>query len=252
MIKRLLGGYGDFGPRTAEYNAARSRFPSETIDFILNGLNAVHPLILDVGCGTGIGTRQLSERGAVVLGCDIDRSMVDVAIHHSADNCGYLHGAAEKIPMPSDVFDGVTCFSAFHWFDTSIALREFRRVIKQDGMIAIINKNESGTLKSEFKGLLTKFVREPLPNAKKTYEPQRTLELAGFYKIKTSSVPVSERYTVEAAMAYLQSVSLWNLVPGERRPEAKSALEKLCASLAKDGWVSRELNVVTVLALNRS
>lgn len=45
---------------------------------------------------------------------------------------------AEATDLPGSFADLVTCFTAFHWFDFEPSLREFRRILKPSGRLALI------------------------------------------------------------------------------------------------------------------
>ena len=55
--------YGDFGNLTSNYVLARQQFPQRVIELLFESIdsNTELPFILDVGCGTGIATRQLAK-----------------------------------------------------------------------------------------------------------------------------------------------------------------------------------------------
>ena len=77
--------YPYFGAQRDAYNTARLGYPKEVMSFIF-GVMPKHSKVLDVGCGTGISTRQLATYFDVV-GCDIDEKMIEVA--QTYDNIKY-------------------------------------------------------------------------------------------------------------------------------------------------------------------
>ena len=54
------GAYGRFDRISAIYDASRREFPSETVSYVIRHLAGDNPFVLDLGCGTGISTRQLA------------------------------------------------------------------------------------------------------------------------------------------------------------------------------------------------
>jgi len=85
MDSDAIGPYGNFGNLAESYNAARHGYPPQAIRFFLTKLlPGENGCIIDIGCGTGIATRQLALSGREVIGCDRDSEMLTVAARHSA------------------------------------------------------------------------------------------------------------------------------------------------------------------------
>ncbi len=64
--------------------------------------------ILDVGTGTGFVAGVLAELGHEVVGLDISRGMIEVAIEKCPD-VEFVLGDAEDLPFEDDSFDAVVC-----------------------------------------------------------------------------------------------------------------------------------------------
>ena len=90
---------------------------------------------LDAGCGTGPLSRWLaSEKTCRVEAVDASESMLK-----NAPRCqGVRFTQADVcfLPFPEDRFEGVLCSSVLEYLDDpSLALREFARVLKNDGLL---------------------------------------------------------------------------------------------------------------------
>lgn len=59
---------------------------------------------LDAGCGTGMYTRRLTERGAIVTGVDRDPAMLSAA-HVKAPAATLVEGQITELPFERDMFD---------------------------------------------------------------------------------------------------------------------------------------------------
>ncbi len=77
--------------------------------------------VLDVGCGTGYGTKLLSEAADEVLGVDYSMVAIDYARRHMPPNCGFRLCDVEK-ELPQWVPEMVTCFQALEHLDDPKAL----------------------------------------------------------------------------------------------------------------------------------
>jgi hypothetical protein len=64
---------GNYGKVREAYAEARQEFPQDFIEYIWQSIPVYEPKILDVGCGTGIATRQLAQHHhAEITGSDVD------------------------------------------------------------------------------------------------------------------------------------------------------------------------------------
>jgi SAM-dependent methyltransferase len=101
--------------------------------------------LLDAGCGEGRHCFGALERGARVVGLDLDRSALALAaggLRRRARELGSLgemiHGDTFALPFRNDTFDKVICSEVMeHVHDYRAAARELARVMKAGGMAAV-------------------------------------------------------------------------------------------------------------------
>jgi SAM-dependent methyltransferase len=87
--------------------------------------------VLDLGCGDGQLTSQLTATGAAVSGVDASLAMVEAA---RARGISADHAQAEQLPYPDATFDAVFSNAALHWVRGQDAmLSEVHRVLKAGG-----------------------------------------------------------------------------------------------------------------------
>jgi SAM-dependent methyltransferase len=92
--------------------------------------------VLDAGCGTGVYSEHLVERGADVVGVDVSEEMlahardaVDAAAFQQVD-------LADPLPFEDDAFDGVVSALALSYVaDWDHVFGEFRRVLRDGGFV---------------------------------------------------------------------------------------------------------------------
>ena len=94
--------------------------------------------VLDVGCGTGrLAAALATEARAKVWGIDASEEMVAVARETVPAGVGIRRGYSERLPFRQAWFDRVTMSLVIHLVDRPRALAEARRVLTEDGRVAI-------------------------------------------------------------------------------------------------------------------
>lgn len=106
--------------------------------------------VLDLGCGAGHVSFHVAPAVAEVVAYDLSRQMLDVVEAAARDkglnNIRTAQGAAERLPFGDGEFDFVfSRYSAHHWSDLALALREARRVLKPGGVLAIVDVMSPGS-----------------------------------------------------------------------------------------------------------
>uniref|UniRef100_A0A3B3Y3E8 Methyltransferase type 11 domain-containing protein n=1 Tax=Poecilia mexicana TaxID=48701 RepID=A0A3B3Y3E8_9TELE len=112
----------------------------QVLDFLEKHRGRPFGLAVDVGCGSGQGTRILSKHFSSVVGTDVSPAQLEVALQQAKEpNVTYRQCVAEELPFADSSADLVTAMSAFHWFDRPRFLQEAHRVLKPQGCLALLN-----------------------------------------------------------------------------------------------------------------
>ncbi len=246
MLNQKNPGYGDFGNLGKQYDEARQGFPTEVIEYFWTLIQNHNSSILDAGCGTGISTRQLLKPEAHLFGSDKDPEMIKLAKERGPSEIAYFVALASHMPFNEEQFDAITAFSAFHWFNDKKSVDEIRRILKNGGIFFVVNKNDAGDFKKRYKEILSPFIQGALPDAKKNYNPAQILQENGFTNVKEKKFETSEFFDFSQAIAYLQSISIWNLVPGNKKSEALQAIESYCKNRLVGGFIERKLEILVI------
>lgn len=106
--------------------------------------------VLDLGCGAGHVSFHVAPLVREVVAYDLSQQMLDVvsaaAQERNLHNIRSVKGAAERLPFADAEFDFVfSRYSAHHWSDLGLALREVRRVLKPGGVAAFIDVLSPGS-----------------------------------------------------------------------------------------------------------
>jgi SAM-dependent methyltransferase len=128
---------GRFSDRTDDYVKYRPSYPKGAIDAITEGLEvAPARTAVDVGAGTGISARLLAARGLSVIAIEPNQGMRDAAEPHPG--VVWRNGTAEKTSLEPASADLVLAAQAYHWFRGGEALREFARILRPGGRLALM------------------------------------------------------------------------------------------------------------------
>lgn len=125
-----------FDPLADAYDRHRIGYSGELYDAIVG--YGLHPgsRVLDLGCGTGLASAALVERGMIVTGLDISGPMLAYA-RSRLPEMTFVHGSADDLAFAEESFDGVVSAQAFHWFDAPQVLARAARVVRPYGVVAI-------------------------------------------------------------------------------------------------------------------
>lgn len=108
-------------------------------------------IVLDIACGEGYGSNILAKKAKYVFGIDISPE----AIEHSSrkyrkENLKYIEGSALSIPLENNSVDVVVSFETLeHLTQQDEMLQEFRRVLKEDGLLIISTPEKENYSKTD-------------------------------------------------------------------------------------------------------
>jgi len=126
-----------FSDRAAYYAKYRPAYSQDAISCVLDGLGEPTRICAaDIGAGTGIGARLIAARGIRVIAIEPNGDMRRVADPHPLVEL--REATAEATGLSSASVDLVTCFQSFHWFNSDTCLREFCRILKPSGRLALV------------------------------------------------------------------------------------------------------------------
>jgi len=133
-IKRFTG-------RAENYDKYRPTYPKEIILELKSKINMTpDKIIVEIGSGTGKLTKILLEEGYTVYGVEPNDEMRELAERSFRDSSKFIsiNGRAENTTIDDDFADFIIIAQAIHWFKPIETLREFHRILKPEGKIAII------------------------------------------------------------------------------------------------------------------
>ncbi len=130
-----------FSQRVDAYVRHRPGYPPELMPCLREefGLSLAHA-VADVGSGTGISAELFLDNGNRVFGIEPNAAMRSAAEQRFADRPNFVSvdARAEATTLPDASVDWVVAAQAFHWFDVPAARREFARILRPGGRVALI------------------------------------------------------------------------------------------------------------------
>lgn len=239
----------NFGPISAKYAAVRRGYPIELYRYLKTLVKKSKANTLDLGCGTGIATRELKKAGFAVMGTDKDRKMIKIARQYDKKII-YVVAPADKLPFADSQFDLVTAFTAFHWFNDKKSLLEIKRVLKPGGLFfAALKSNyeskNNKVLHKKYRAILKKYAGNNFDRTYKHFKKQFLRKL--FSQLKEKSFRVDEKYTVPESLLLIQSLSLWNLVSTKNKPRMLKELKELYNAHKTGKFITRNREIFAIV-----
>lgn len=124
--------------------------------------------VLDIGCGTGMLSIRAINKGATVVGIDINPQMLEIAEKRAEQfECQNLlelieMGVAEMDMFEDSSFDKIVsglCFSELSEYELDYTLKQIRRILKKEGLLILGDENKP---KRFIKKILNFIIRFPL------------------------------------------------------------------------------------------
>jgi ubiquinone/menaquinone biosynthesis C-methylase UbiE len=97
--------------------------------------------IADLGCGSGVFTNVLQQRGYNCTGVDLSPTLIRIA-REKFPGIEFIEGDIERLPFPDASFDGVLLAGVVHHFtERSACAAEIRRILRPGGKFVAFDPN---------------------------------------------------------------------------------------------------------------
>lgn len=132
-----------FGRAAAAYTSSAVHAQGEDLGLIVGATPLTDTMrVLDAGCGAGHTAFALAPHVREVVASDLTGAMLQQVRVNAAErelsNIRTQQGSVEALPFPAQTFDRVVSrYSAHHWQQPEIAVREFARVLKPGGSLIL-------------------------------------------------------------------------------------------------------------------
>lgn len=133
-----------FNKMQNDYSKYRPEYSNEAIEYILSLQNIDNNFtIADIGAGTGKLSLPFVKRGLKLYGIEPNSDMYKKCIENMKEynNFSGILGSAESTSLDDNSINLLVVGQAFHWFNIDEFKRECKRILKDDGYIAILYNN---------------------------------------------------------------------------------------------------------------
>lgn len=152
------------------YSRYRPTYPKGLLEvlsgyFSRNGCG--HDLAVDVGCGSGQSTSQLTEYFSQCIGVDISKAQVGEAQkkceQEGRENVRFVVGNGMDLPVETSSVNAITIAQAWHWLsDVGKFYFECNRVLKPGGCLAVYGYGNVKLLDRSCNSLVRNFYENTL------------------------------------------------------------------------------------------
>ncbi|TRW23042.1 methyltransferase domain-containing protein [Flavobacterium zepuense] len=197
----------NFSTQAKAYAQYRPYYPPEMIAYIAS-LVSDKDAALDVATGNGQVAAQLAKYFKEVYGTDISEKQLHNATQ--APNISYKVVRAEETHFGESRFDLITVAQAIHWFDFDAFYKEVYRILKPDGIFAVLGYGLFST-NADTDKILHKFYYDivgPYWDAERRYldENYTTIPFP-FNEVETQKFTNHFTWTLEQLIGYLETWS---------------------------------------------
>ena len=195
-----------------DYSKYRPTYPIELFEFLSSKFGMKNKSIVELGAGTGKFAKLASDYCEHLYYVEPNVDMLKKGQEYCCDksNITFVNASAEETTLTKNVADIVFAVQSFHWFDKSKLKEEVSKILKDDGLFAIVwndwvDKNNNFSI--EYFDYISKW------NTKltgKSYQHKNEDDRKNFFRNKeyqTYTFIHSKYYTLEMLIGLTKSLS---------------------------------------------
>lgn len=198
----------NFSVQAGAYSQYRPYYPQEMTDYIISFVNNKDSA-LDVATGNGQVAFKLADDFKDVYATDISEKQLENAVRK--ENIQYSNQPAENTSFADGSFDLITVAQAIHWFDFDAFYKEVYRLLKPDGVFAVLGYGLFSAEDKDVDKLLQYFyhdITRPYWDAERRYldEDYKTIPFP-FQEMETKQFVNEFTWSFEQVTGYLETWS---------------------------------------------
>ncbi|OED43115.1 hypothetical protein AB833_04465 [Chromatiales bacterium (ex Bugula neritina AB1)] len=241
-----------FSDRVSNYVKYRPSYPANLIETLKTECNlSKGSCIADIGSGTGKLSELFLPDEFCVYAVEPNKEMREAAetLFKIDNNFRSVAGESSKTTLADNSVDLVTVAQAFHWFDPFEAKKEFKRILKPGGHIALIwnNRNTSSPFQEDYDQILTRHAPD---YAKSSHRNISDKEIADFFFpqiCREFSFTYSQKFDLQGFLGRMNSASYTPKPDTKEHLELRKSAKRLYNKYEKNNMI--EFSYVTKLYL---
>lgn len=232
-----------FSDRVADYVRYRPDYPEALLQWLHSEMGvASDARVADIGAGTGISSKMFLDAGHEVVAVEPNAPMRAAALEWLVPNPRFFttDGSAENTKLFDASVDLVSVAQAFHWFDQQAVKREWRRILRPGGLVAIYwnSRKLTGTPFLEgYERILNDYGLDYTSVSERYADDEHMRRWFGAGLRGIAYFPHSQRLDFASLSGRLLSSSYAPQAGHERHEPTLAALRELFDATARDGFV---------------
>lgn len=245
----MSGGFKDyFSTKSDAYANYRPKYPA-TLAEELAKLCYQKDTALDCGCGSGQLSVLLANYFDEVIATDASSQQIENATAHP--KVKYKVAPAEAAPLDNHSVDMITVAQAAHWLDLEKFYAEAKRLLKHNGLIALITYQNAILEDEECNLILNRFYGETLDSY---WPPERRIVESGykqlsfpFREISFPDIEMSDQWNFNLLYGY---ITTWSAFKAFEKAGGQAEINQFKDSLST-AWsdVERKQKIIWPLSL---
>lgn len=149
-------------------------------------------VVVDVGCGEGKLTKEISKVCKFVYGLDLEEVILKIE-SNNIENIKFLYGLGQKMPLETNSVDIIIFFKSFHHIpkvNLEHSIKEIKRILKKNGTVCFVEPLAILNSYYEF----SRLVNDEEEILKFSYNVIKSLENDCFQKIDESFYNITKQY----------------------------------------------------------
>lgn len=163
-----------YDTKAEKYAKYRWDYAAQAIATIFDTADvSLQTVVADLGAGTGILTRHFVGKTKLVYALEPEDEMRGVLERVFSGNrfCQIINGSAEHSGLAAHSIDLISVGQAIHWFEPDAARKEFLRILKPAGWLALLRNYGTDPVYEKAVGQLFEKFSKPEPAARISRQP---------------------------------------------------------------------------------